>query len=55
MSFESVIPVVENILILDSEGKRIAVKYYGENKYAQRPRTCFLAEWHRQSSSDQHR
>ena len=25
------IPVIKNILILDSEGKRIAVKYFGED------------------------
>lgn len=30
MNFDDVSPMVENIIILDSEGKRIAVKYYGD-------------------------
>ena len=25
------VPVVKNMLLLDSEGKRIAVKYYGDD------------------------
>lgn len=32
MNFEDVTPLIENVLILDSDGKRIAVKYYGEAK-----------------------
>jgi hypothetical protein len=28
---ESSCPLIKNILILDSEGKRIAVKYYGND------------------------
>ena len=32
MDFESVIPLIENILVLDTDGKRIAVKYYGDPK-----------------------
>ncbi len=27
------VPVVKNMLLLDSEGKRIAVKYYGSDWY----------------------
>jgi hypothetical protein len=34
MNFEDVTPLVESILILDSEGKRIAVKYYGDSRFA---------------------
>ena len=37
MSTDPTCPRVSNLLLLDSEGKRIAVKYFDENKYAQRP------------------
>ena len=30
---DPLIPVVKNILILDSEGKRIAVKYYSSSEW----------------------
>ena len=50
MSTDPTCPRVSNLLLLDSEGKRIAVKYFDENKYAQwsrdpplttrRPATC---------------
>lgn len=36
MSTDPTCPRVSNLLLLDSEGKRIAVKYFDENKYAQR-------------------
>jgi hypothetical protein len=32
MNFEDITPAIENILILDSQGKRIAVKYYGDSR-----------------------
>lgn len=32
MDFESVVPLIENILVLDADGKRIAVKYHGDPK-----------------------
>jgi hypothetical protein len=32
-AMESSCPLIKNILILDSEGKRIAVKYYGTDWY----------------------
>lgn len=30
MEFDDVTPMVQNIIIMDSEGKRIAVKYYSD-------------------------
>ena len=30
MDFDDVTPMIQNIIIMDSEGKRIAVKYYGD-------------------------
>ena len=30
---DATVPTVQNILLLDSEGKRIAVKYFDENRY----------------------
>lgn len=29
--FDSTVPLVKNLLLMDSEGKRIAVKYYDED------------------------
>lgn len=30
MEFDDVTPMVQNIIMMDSEGKRIAVKYYSD-------------------------
>lgn len=34
MEVDSTVPVVQNMLLLDSEGKRIAVKYFDQQWYA---------------------
>lgn len=33
MDFDDVTPMVQNIVIMDSDGKRIAVKYYNDEWY----------------------
>ena len=32
MDIDATVPTVKNMLLLDSEGKRVAVKYYDDNR-----------------------
>jgi hypothetical protein len=34
MDFDDVTPMIQNVVIMDAEGKRICVKYYSDEWYA---------------------
>jgi hypothetical protein len=38
-----VTPMIQNIIVMDSDGKRIAVKYYNDEWYARDRSVCSLA------------
>jgi hypothetical protein len=43
MDFDDVTPMIQNIIVMDSDGKRIAVKYYNDEWYARDRSVCSLA------------